>query len=68
MGRRLLERELRLQIAELIAAWATAIFTGTIALAAWVQLPLIARQVTGLSEQIRLSREAERNEIGRAHV
>ena len=45
-----------------------AVFTGLTAIAscvlayvAWVQLPLIARQVEALSEQIRLSREAEVN-------
>ena len=50
-----------MQIAELIALWTTAIFTGAVAVAAWVQLPLISRQVRGLSEQIRLSREADQN-------
>jgi hypothetical protein len=50
-----------MQIIELIAAWVTAVCTGAIALAAWVQLPLISRQVSGLSEQIRLSRVAEEN-------
>ncbi len=46
---------------EAIAGWATALATGALAIAAWIQLPLIARQVRGLAEQIRLSREAEIN-------
>lgn len=47
--------------AELAAAWVTAAATGVVAIAAWIQLPLISRQVRELSEQIRLSREAEQN-------
>ena len=55
-----------MQLAEVIAAWITALSTGAIALAALRQLPLIARQVQGLSEQIRLSRESEQNAERRA--
>jgi len=43
------------------ATLALAAATVVIAIAARKQLPLIAGQVTGLSEQIRLSREAEAN-------
>ena len=47
--------------AELVAAWITALATGVLAIAAWIQLPLISQQVKALAEQIRLSREAEQN-------
>lgn len=43
------------------AGWVTAISTVVLAIAAWVQLPLIARQMRSLAEQLRLSRDAERN-------
>jgi hypothetical protein len=43
----------------MVADIATAPATCVLALLAWIQLPLIAKQVKGLSEQIRLSREAE---------
>jgi hypothetical protein len=43
------------------AGWITAIGTIVLAIAAWVQLPLIAKQMWSLAEQLRLSREAERN-------
>ena len=48
-----------MELAKLAAEWATALATIILAVAAWIQLPLISRQVQGLSEQIRLSREAE---------
>lgn len=48
-------------VGELAAAWVTAAATVVVAVAAWIQLPLISRQVRELSEQIRLSREAEQN-------
>ena len=48
-----------MEIAKLIAECATALATIVVAIAAWIQLPLISQQVRGLSEQIRLSREAE---------
>ena len=48
-------------VAGLLAAWIAALATVGLTVAAWVQLPLISRQVRDLSEQIRLSREAEAN-------
>jgi hypothetical protein len=50
-----------MHIAELIAVWITAVATVLIALAALKQLPLIAHQVSSLTEQIRQSRDAELN-------
>ncbi len=50
----------------LAAEWITAIGTAAIAIAAWVQFPLISKQVRALSQQIRLSREAEQNTERRA--
>ncbi len=44
-----------------IADWLTAIATLALAVAAWVQLPIVARQLSALSEQIKLTREAEAN-------
>ena len=49
----------KVEIAKLAAEWATALATIIVAVAAWIQLPLISQQVQGLSKQIRLSREAE---------
>jgi hypothetical protein len=46
---------------EAIAAWVTAVATVVLAIAAAIQLPLIVRQVRALAEQMKLSREAERN-------
>ena len=46
---------------EALAGWITAIGTIVLAIAASVQLPLIAKQMRSLAEQLRLSREAERN-------
>lgn len=42
---------------ELIAIWVTAVATSVLAAAACVQLPLIARQLKALSEQVQLSRQ-----------
>jgi hypothetical protein len=50
-----------METATFIAGIATALATVVLAIAAWLQLPMIARQVRGLSEQIRLSREAEQH-------
>jgi hypothetical protein len=46
---------------ELIASWVTAIATVVLAIAAAIQLPLIARQVRALAEQMKLSRDSEAN-------
>jgi hypothetical protein len=48
-------------LTELLAAAVTALATCVLAVAAWIQLPLISRQVSALADQIRLSREAEAN-------
>ncbi len=47
--------------AELIAEWITALATGVVAIAAWIQLPLISKQVAALAAQIAASRAAEAN-------
>jgi hypothetical protein len=48
-----------MEITKLIADLVSAVAAIAVAVAAWIQLPLISAQVRGLAEQIRLSREAD---------
>jgi hypothetical protein len=50
-----------METARLAADVVTALATCTLAVLAWIQLPLVAEQVRGLAEQIRLSREGEKH-------
>jgi hypothetical protein len=52
--------------AEDLASWITALATCAVAVIAWRQLPLIARQVEALAEQIRVSRVANEDAERRA--
>ena len=50
-----------MEFAKLIAELITALAGAVVAYAAWIQLPMISKQVKALAEQIELSRVAEAN-------
>ena len=50
-----------METAKLLTECLTALASCTLVIAAWIQLPLVSRQVSSLADQIRLSREAEIN-------
>ena len=53
--------EHRMETAKLLTECLTALASCALVIVAWIQLPLVSRQVTSLAEQIRLSRDAEIN-------
>jgi hypothetical protein len=50
-----------METAKLLTECLTALASCTLVIVAWIQLPLVSRQVNSLAEQIRLSRVAEIN-------